>query len=165
MYYKFIYVNLFIILNVISWFHQIKIVTGQARLIRTWLFRSSTLFKVRKTSIGSSGRVGGGGAKNMKYVWPPLAAIFFMTCLYRAPSAPLLDPLLENISCLKCTVNSYFYLIQRKSLVMNDFELTVPDLHVHFQCVTTSFHITLCKFHIFCITMRRSHISKKLKKN
>ena len=33
--------------------------------------------------IGSSGRVGG-GARNMKSMWPPLAAIFFMTYLYRA---------------------------------------------------------------------------------
>ena len=32
------------------------------------------------------------------------------------------------ISCLKCTVNSYFHLIQGKSLPRNDFELTVPDL-------------------------------------
>ena len=39
-------------------------------------------------------RGGGGGARNMQSMWPPLAAIFFMTCLYRAwggamaPSAP-----------------------------------------------------------------------------
>ena len=26
----------------------------------------------------------GWGARNMKSMWPPLAAIFFMTCLYRA---------------------------------------------------------------------------------
>ena len=26
----------------------------------------------------------GGGARNMKSMWPPLAAIFFMACLYRA---------------------------------------------------------------------------------
>ena len=28
--------------------------------------------------------LGGRGARNMKSMWPPLAAIFFMTCLYRA---------------------------------------------------------------------------------
>ena len=33
-----------------------------------------------------------------------------------------------NISCLKCTVNSNFHLIQSKTLLTNDFELTVPDL-------------------------------------
>ena len=36
-------------------------------------------------SIGSSDRVGGGGgARNMKSIWLPLVAIFFMTYLYRA---------------------------------------------------------------------------------
>ena len=34
------------------------------------------------------------------------------------------------IPCLKCTVNSYFHLIQRKSLPRNDFELTVPELYM-----------------------------------
>ena len=34
-----------------------------------------------------------------------------------------------NMSCLKCTVNSNFHLIRSKSLLMNDFELTVPDLY------------------------------------
>ena len=33
-----------------------------------------------------------------------------------------------NIPCLKCTVNSNFHLIRSKTLPMNDFELTVPDL-------------------------------------
>ena len=33
-----------------------------------------------------------------------------------------------NISCLKCTVNSNFHLIRSKTLLTNDFELTVPDL-------------------------------------
>ena len=32
------------------------------------------------------------------------------------------------ISCLKCTVNSYFHLFRRKSLPTNDFELTVPAI-------------------------------------
>ena len=50
-------------------------------------------------SIGSSGRVGGGGPRNMKSMGLPLAAIVFMTYFYRgwgtmAPSAPPLDPLL-----------------------------------------------------------------------
>ena len=40
----------------------------------------STLHLVN--SIGSSGRVG--GPRNMKSMWLPLAAIFFMTYLYRA---------------------------------------------------------------------------------
>ena len=34
------------------------------------------------------------------------------------------------ISCLKYTVNSYFHLIQRKSLSRNDSKLTVPDLYM-----------------------------------
>ena len=34
-----------------------------------------------------------------------------------------------NISCLKCTVNSNFHLIRSKTLLTNDFELTVPDLY------------------------------------
>ena len=33
-----------------------------------------------------------------------------------------------NISCLKCTVNSNFHLIRSKTLLTNDFELTVQDL-------------------------------------
>ena len=33
-----------------------------------------------------------------------------------------------NISCFKCTVNSNFHLIRSKTLLTNDFELTVPDL-------------------------------------
>ena len=35
-------------------------------------------------SSGSSGRVRGGGPRNMKSMRPPLAAIFFMTYFYRA---------------------------------------------------------------------------------
>ena len=41
-------------------------------------------------SSGSSSLVGGGGligAKNMKSMWPPLVAIFFMTYFYRAGGA------------------------------------------------------------------------------
>ena len=34
------------------------------------------------------------------------------------------------ISCLKCTVNSNFHLIRRKTLPTNDFELTVSDLYI-----------------------------------
>ena len=34
-----------------------------------------------------------------------------------------------NISCLKCTVNSNFHFIRSKTLLTNDFELTVPDLY------------------------------------
>ena len=33
-----------------------------------------------------------------------------------------------NISCLKCTVNSNFHLIRSKTLLTNDFELTIPNL-------------------------------------
>ena len=32
-------------------------------------------------------------------------------------------------SCLNCTVYSNFHLFQRKTLLTNDFELTVPDLY------------------------------------
>ena len=35
-------------------------------------------------NIGSSGWVEGGGARNMKSMWPPLVAVFFMTYFYRA---------------------------------------------------------------------------------
>ena len=34
-----------------------------------------------------------------------------------------------NILYLKCTVNSNFHLIRSKTLLTNDFELTVPDLY------------------------------------
>ena len=34
-----------------------------------------------------------------------------------------------NISCLKCTVNSNFHLIRSKTWLINDFELTVPNLY------------------------------------
>ena len=34
-----------------------------------------------------------------------------------------------NTSCLKCTVNFNFHLIQSKTLLTNDFELTIPDLY------------------------------------
>ena len=40
---------------------------------------SSFSFDAETDSIGSSGWVGGGGARNMKSIWPPFAAIFFMT--------------------------------------------------------------------------------------
>ena len=36
------------------------------------------------------------------------------------------------ISCLKCTVNSYFHLIRSKTLPTNHFKLTVPDLYSNF---------------------------------
>ena len=36
----------------------------------------------------------------------------------------------RNISCLKCTVNSNFHLIRNKTLLTNDFELTVPNLYI-----------------------------------
>ena len=50
-------------------------------------------------SRGSSGRVRGGGPRNMKSMRLPLAAIFFMTYFHRArgghgPLGPPLDPLL-----------------------------------------------------------------------
>ena len=35
-----------------------------------------------------------------------------------------------NISCLKCTVNSNLHLIRSKTLLMNDFELTIPNLYL-----------------------------------
>ena len=38
-----------------------------------------------------------------------------------------------NISCLKCNVNSNFHLIRSKTLLTNDFELTVPNLYWHFS--------------------------------
>ena len=34
-----------------------------------------------------------------------------------------------NIPCLKYTGNSNFHLIQSKTLLTNDFELTVPNLY------------------------------------
>ena len=34
-----------------------------------------------------------------------------------------------NIWCLKYTVKSNFHLIRSKTLLTNDFELTVPDLY------------------------------------
>ena len=37
---------------------------------------------------------------------------------------------IPNISCLKCTVNSNFHLIRSKTLLTNDFELTVPNLYL-----------------------------------
>ena len=40
-----------------------------------------------------------------------------------------------NIPCLKYTVNSNFHLIRSKTLLTDDFELTVPDLHI---CVVLS---------------------------
>ena len=43
------------------------------------------------------------------------------TCFYHFP----------NISCLKCTVNSNFHLIRSKTLLTNDFELTVPNLYLY----------------------------------
>ena len=37
------------------------------------------------------------------------------------------------VSCLKYTVNLYFHLFRRKSLPMNDFELTVSDLYIYME--------------------------------
>ena len=42
---------------------------------------------------------------------------YYEICFYHFP----------NISCLKCTVNSNFHLIQSKTLPMNDFKLTVSQ--------------------------------------
>ena len=36
-----------------------------------------------------------------------------------------------NTPCLKYTVNSNFHLIRSKTLLTNDFELTVPDLYLN----------------------------------
>ena len=38
-----------------------------------------------------------------------------------------------NIPCLKCTVNSNFHLIRSKTLLTNDFELTVLNLYIFGQ--------------------------------
>ena len=51
--------------------------------IKTFLFEPINERRVFEIIL-SSGRVGGGGARNMKSMWPSLAAIFFMTYLYRA---------------------------------------------------------------------------------
>ena len=59
----------------------------------------SSVFFINSDIFSTQHRIqrpgGGEGARNMKSMWPPLAAIFFMTCLYRAggggamaPSAP-----------------------------------------------------------------------------
>ena len=41
-----------------------------------------------------------------------------------------------NISCLKYTVYSNFHLIRSKTLLTNDFELTVPNLYCSsLQCI------------------------------
>ena len=59
------------------------------------------------SSIGSSGRVEG-GARNMKSMWSPLAAIFFMTCLYRAGGAwPLGTPWIRYCTVYKNTVKNF----------------------------------------------------------
>ena len=59
------------------------------------------------------------------------------------------------ISCLKCTVNSNFHLIRSKTLPMNDFELTVPDLYIKSQS-----HIAPCErafnFALFTFTVKIS---------
>ena len=44
-----------------------------------------------------------------------------------------------SISCLKCTVNSYFHLIRNKSLLTNDFDLTVPDLYMK-DCMSAALY-------------------------
>ena len=56
--------------------------------------------------------------------------------VYERPVCILLECIIvfyhfPNISCLKCTVNSNFHLIQGKTLLTNDFELTVPSLYSH----------------------------------
>ena len=50
------------------------------------------------------------------------------------------------ISCLKYTVNPNFHLIRSKTLLTNDFELTVPDLYVEYctQCLCLSIIAHLC---------------------
>ena len=49
-----------------------------------------------------------------------------------------------NISCLKCTVNSNFHLIRSKTLLNDDFELTVYDLYI-FAPLWESYGIKSCK--------------------
>ena len=46
-----------------------------------------------------------------------------------------------NISCLKCTVNLNFHLIQSKTLRMNVFELTVPNLCIEDGSLKKNFNI------------------------
>ena len=46
-----------------------------------------------------------------------------------------------NISCLKCTVNSNFHLIRSKSLLTNDFELTIPDLYFKYKWLLVIFYL------------------------
>ena len=41
------------------------------------------------------------------------------------------------ISCLKYTVNSNFPLILSKTLLMNDFKLTIPNLYINVNAVDT----------------------------
>ena len=55
----------------------INLCTSTARIVTNWSVTSSTI------SSGSSGRVRG-GARNMKSMRPPSAAIFFMTYFHRA---------------------------------------------------------------------------------
>ena len=67
----------------------------------------------------------------MKSMWPPLAAIFFMSYLYRAvgghgPSASPLDLLLKVIKKLLSKIQTHCYLFHRKRCSFQHF--TVPGL-------------------------------------
>ena len=77
---------------------------------------SNEMHAFRRISSGSSGRVRGGGPRNMKSMRPPSVAIFFMTFFHRArggghgPLAPPLDPLLRIWKAEHFLENNYYLL-------------------------------------------------------
>ena len=66
-----------------------------------------------------------------------------------------------NISCLNYTVNSNFYLIRSKTLLMNKFELTVPDLYLSFAISLASYFLYLDSryLEIFCLNFNYIYFS------
>ena len=68
-----------------------------------------------------------------------------------------------NILCLKCTVKSNFYLIRSKTLLTNDFELTVPNLYATkciVQLIYSCFYLLFLPFNISLQTVKTYYKQK-----
>ena len=80
------------------------------------IFRALCILVRWRWGIYRSGTVNSNTVNSKFHLIPSYCEIFVYNC--------------PNILCLKYTVNSNFHLLWSKTLPMNDFELTVPELYM-----------------------------------